>query len=296
MKTCYGINAVFSRSDFPSFIMSDMFPDLSTLSDVPAPFSTFRRDRTPYALQWNLAVQHRLARNTAMEVAYQGAGSHKLWKRFNQNQASPDPTGKIPIQERVPFPIFQAGLLTSGRDANAIYNALSVKLERAITAGLYYQAVYTFGRNIDNNSGEFEANQTRYRWNKRADRGLSRYNQSHRFVSNFGYELPIGPGKPFLAGGAAPVRKLLQGWQVQGIVTVSSGFPMTPGANSVHNTGSFIPQFADRIKDGNLPHGGRTPERWFDTTAVTFPISVDFASRPRDFSYIGRKSGPRLVE
>jgi len=30
--------------------------------------------------------------------------------------------------------------------------------------------------------------------------------------------------------------------------------------------------------------------------AVTFPISVDFASRPRDFSYIGRKSGPRLVE
>jgi hypothetical protein len=32
------------------------------------------------------------------------------------------------------------------------------------------------------------------------------------------------------------------------------------------------------------------------SAAVTFPISVDFASRPRDFSYIGRKSGPRLVE
>jgi hypothetical protein len=31
-------------------------------------------------------------------------------------------------------------------------------------------------------------------------------------------------------------------------------------------------------------------------TAVTFPISVDFASCPRDFSYIGRRSGPRLVE
>jgi hypothetical protein len=32
------------------------------------------------------------------------------------------------------------------------------------------------------------------------------------------------------------------------------------------------------------------------SATVTFPISVDFASRPRDFSYIGRKSGPRLVE
>jgi hypothetical protein len=267
----YGINAVFSRSDFPSFTMSDMFPDLSSLKDLPAPFSTFRRDRTPYALQWNAAVQRRLTRSTALEAAYQGAGSHKLWKRFNQNQAIPDPTGRIPIQDRVPFPIFQAGLLTSGRDANGIYNALSVKLERATAAGLYYQAVYTFGRNIDNNSGEFEANQTRYRWNKRADRGLSRYNQSHRFVGNFGYELPIGPGKPLLHTGRAPLQKLLQGWQIQGIVTVSSGFPMTPVANSVHNTGSFVPQFADRIRDGNLPHGERTPGRWFDTTAFARP-------------------------
>jgi hypothetical protein len=39
--------------------------------------------------------------------------------------------------------------------------------------------------------------------------------------------------------------------------------------------------------------GGGTQPAW---RAVTFPISVDFASRPRDFSYIGRKSGPRLVE
>src|SRR5262249_2787592 len=207
-----------SRSDFPSFTMSDMFPGVNTFTDVPAPFSTFRRDRTPYVLQWNFNVQRRIARNTSIEIAYQGAGSHKLWKRFNNNQATPDPTGRIPIQERVPYPAFQAGLLTSGRDANSTYNALAVKIERSFSAGLNYQAVYTFSRNIDNNSGEFEANQTRFRWNKRADRGLSRYHQKNRFVSNVGYELPFGPRRRYLSAGPAALRKLLESWQIMGIV------------------------------------------------------------------------------
>ena len=41
----------------------------------------------------------------------------------------------------------------------------------------------------------------RFRWDKRANRGLSRYHQKHRFASSFGYELPVGPGKKWLAGG-----------------------------------------------------------------------------------------------
>jgi len=278
----YMNNSVFSRADFPSFTMSDMFPDVNTLTDIPAPFSVFRRDRTPYSLQWNFNIQRQLGRNTALEIAYQGAGSHKLWKRFNNNQATPDLTGRIPIQDRVPYPIFQAGLLTSGRDANASYNALAIKIERSFSAGLNYQAVYTFSRNIDNNSGEFEANQTRFRWNKRADRGLSRYNQKHRFVSNFGYELPFGPRRRFWNSGPVAAQKLLEGWQVMGIVTLSTGFPITPTAAAVHNTGSFIPQFADRIANGNLPGDQRTPTRWFDTTAFAPPAVGTLGSSGRN--------------
>jgi len=73
----YGINAIFSRSDFPTYTMSDMFPDVNSLTDIPAPFSVFRQDRTPYSFQWNFNIQRRLGRSTAVEIAYQGAGSHK---------------------------------------------------------------------------------------------------------------------------------------------------------------------------------------------------------------------------
>ncbi len=231
--------------------MSDMFPDVRSLTSLPAAFSVFRRDRIPYTMQWNFSIQHKLSETMLLELVDQGSGSRKLRQWFNQNQATPDPTGRIPIEQRVRFPKFQAGLLTSGRDANATYNAFTARLEQSYRAGLNFQSVYTFSRNIDTNSGEFEANRMRYRWDKRANRGLSRYHQKHRFASSFGYELPVRPGKKWLAGGGLS-GKLLQGRQVQGILSLATGFPFTPTANIVHGTGSFVPQFADRIGDGNL--------------------------------------------
>jgi hypothetical protein len=278
----YGINTLISRTDIPSFTMSDMFPDVRTLTSLPAPFSVFRRDRTPYTMQWNFNIQQRLTEGMVLELAYQGSGSRKLWQRFNQNQATPDPTGRIPIEQRVPFPHFQAGLLTSGRDANAAYNAFTARLEQSTRAGVNFQAVYTFSRNIDTNSGEFEANQMRFRWNKRANRGLSRYHQAHRFASNFGYELPIGRGKRWLGSSSGFAGKLLEGWQVQGILSLATGFPFTPVANVVHGTGSFVPQFADRIADGNLSGDERTVDRWFDTTAFRRPAVGTFGSSGRN--------------
>jgi hypothetical protein len=100
-------------------------------------------------------------------------------------------------------------------------------------------------------------------------------------AGNFGYELPIGPGKRGLAGNGV-AGKLLEGWQVQGIVSLATGFPFTPVANVVHGTGSFVPQFADRIEDGNLPGDQRTVERWFDTTAFRRPAVGTFGSSGRN--------------
>ena len=42
-------------------------------------------------------------------------------------------------------------------------------------------------------------------------------------------------------------------------------------ANPVHNTGSFVPQLANRIGDGRLPREERDTERWFDAGAFTQP-------------------------
>ncbi|HEY9430213.1 MAG TPA: TonB-dependent receptor [Blastocatellia bacterium] len=252
----------------PDIFMDNLFPSLNQIARFPAPFSVDPNNRTPYALEYNLNIQRQLGKNWVLEIGYSGSNSHKLWKRFNQNQAEFDRTGTIPLQNRLPFPQFDAGILTSANDANGHYNGGFVKMEKRYSNGLFLLSSYTFSKSIDNNSGEIEANDTRDRHNKRLDRGRSRFDQRHRFGASFGYELPFGPGKRFLdVKGVAGF--LTGGWNIQGILSLASGFPFSVTAANVHNTGSFIPQYANRVGDGKLENP--TPTRWFDLSAFTQP-------------------------
>jgi hypothetical protein len=265
----YGIFTLVGDARTPDVLVDNLFPSLDEIRRFPAPFSVMRDNRTPYAIEYNFNIQRQLSGTWLVEVGYSGSNFHKLWKRFNQNQATFDPTGRIPIIERIPFRAFDPGILTSANDANGHYNGGSIRVEKSYSSGLYLLANYTIAKVIDNNSGEIEANQTRDARNKRLDRGRGRSDQRHRFVTSFGYELPFGQGKPYLASAAGPARFLVSGWKLQGIVTFLSGFPFHPTAALVHNTGSFVPQIADRIGQGKLQNP--TPNLWFDVNAFRVP-------------------------
>ncbi|HKX29231.1 MAG TPA: TonB-dependent receptor, partial [Blastocatellia bacterium] len=248
----------------PSIFMDNLFPGLNEITQFPAPFSVDPNNRTPYSLEYNLNIQRRLGKNWLLEVGYSGSNSHKLWKRYNQNQAAFIPGNSNPIGNR-PYPRFDAGILTSANDANGNYNGAFVKVEKSYSNGLFLLSNYTFSKAIDNNSGEVEANDTRDRTNKRLDRGRSRFDQRHRFVSSTGYELPFGKGKRFLGGARGVGGFLTSGWTVQGVLSLLSGPPFSVTAASKHNSGSFVPQYANRLGNGRLDNP--TPTRWFDVTA-----------------------------
>ena len=65
-------------------------------------------------------------------------------------------------------------------------------------------------------------------------------------------------------------------------MSLATGFPFTPTANTVHGTGSFVPQFADRIADGNLASDQRSVDRWFDTSAFRRPAVGTFGTSGRN--------------
>ncbi len=58
-----------------------------------------------------------------------------------------------------------------------------------------------------------------------AERGLSSFDQRHRFAGDFTYELPFGANKRWLTSGAAAA--VLGNWQLNGNVTLASGTPFT---------------------------------------------------------------------
>jgi hypothetical protein len=63
----------------------------------------------------------------------------------------------------------------------------------------------------------------------RAERGLSQFHVGQRFVSSALYELPFGDGKPYLSGSSV-LGKILGGWQLGGIITLSEGAPTNVGS------------------------------------------------------------------
>ena len=58
-----------------------------------------------------------------------------------------------------------------------------------------------------------------------AEYGLSAFDQTHAIKLNYSYELPFGPGKPFLKQGV--LSKIVGGWRVAGVHSYASGFPLS---------------------------------------------------------------------
>ncbi len=56
---------------------------------------------------------------------------------------------------------------------------------------------------------------------------MSAFDQTHVIKLNYSYELPFGPGKPFLTTGA--LSKIVGGWRISGVHSYASGYPRSVG-------------------------------------------------------------------
>ena len=167
-------------------------------------------------------------------------------------------------------------LLTEGNNS---YNALQVELTKRFTQGLEFRANYTWSKNLDDGSGvasSQQQNSTQFvliSRNPLRDYGRSALDYRHQVGTNFSYELPFGSGKRFGSGLSGVADKLVSGWQVNGILTLLSGFAFTPqvGTNQSGdgNKGNpDRPNFNPNFHGTLLP---RTVTKWYDPNAYSLP-------------------------
>jgi hypothetical protein len=255
-----------------SFVTETLMPDLDQLPAIPSPFTLYPGNRVPYTQEWTLSVQQDLGHGTVFELGYTGSVTHKLWKRFDQNEDEFAIVGGAPALR--PYPNFLHGMLTSKNEGGSDFEGLFAKLERRTHNGLFYLINYQWSKNLDNNSGEADANDTSYSTHFSFDRSYSNYDTSSRAVASGGYELPFGQGRQFLNKGGI-VNVIAGGWQVQPIVQLRTGFPFSVTAGSGSCTcGTYVPQrpnLAPGRSTGKL--NNRTPTHWFDPTAYVVPTS-----------------------
>jgi hypothetical protein len=224
--------------DVPSVDQFPTFIEGAALSGV-----FFDRNlRTPYFHQYNLSTQYTIGKDLLLETAYVGERGVNLPRLIALNQArlaSPQHpivnqvTGAIittntpqNAQLRAPFQgVSTVNFSQSQGTAQSTYNSLQVSLTRRLSKGLQFLASYTFAKAIDNASGRDEFDFSTIlgdQLNNRANRGVSDFDRSHRFVVSYLWHLP----EPGFARKSTATRLLLSNWQLAGVVVLMSGQPI----------------------------------------------------------------------
>jgi len=277
----------------------------------------------PYYQQWSFSIQRELPANSVAEVAYIGTrGVHlgfglnvnlnlldrsylSLGTKLNDMVPNPfygvitDPLSTLsqPTTTRMqllrPYPQFTG---FSGYPAppiaDSIYHAAQFKFTKRYSRSLAVSAHYTFSKMIDDNavsSGNMQwlGGATRPQSPDRLwlERSVSIYDVTHRLVTDFAYELPVGRGRALGASWARWADFLLGGWQLNGILTFQSGTPLVPALSS-----GVLPDATQRpnlLSDPGL--SGPVSERlnrYVDPNAFSRPAAYTLGTAPRTISSV----------
>ncbi len=257
--------------------------------------------KTPTVEEWSLRIERQLTSNMAVRVGYVGSFGYHGFVSVDPNSIPaqicaasagcvsggtpgttkglvPDGAQYIPIATR-PNPNLSAAFFWYS-EGNSSYNALQVDVTRRLTHRLEFRGNFTWSKNLDVNSaltGAQASNQAQMvmnRFDLRRDWGPSALNVKAQSSVSGRYELPWG-------------------FQVNGILTLLSGFPFTPqvgsnrsGDGDTRNPDrpSLNPAFTGAVVTGN-------PNQWYNPNAFVLPTAGTWGNLGR-----GTYDGPGLAD
>ena len=248
-------------------------------------------DKTPSVYNYSLSVQHEIGFNTIVDVAYVGnVGRHLIQvrnlntlpygARFLPQNADPTVPGR-PLPDNFFRPIKGVGDVTYVENSGlSNYHALQASTNRRFTKGLQFGVAYTWSKSMDYASTD-RGGLPMFRDYGTWVYGKSTFDQTHALVFNYVWDLPnLGQRT-----GNAVLGQILDHWQVSGVTTFASGFPLGINYTTTDNadiTGGGDGARVNVIAKAQLPHGERTFDRWFNTAAFARPGRGDFGNAPKD--------------
>jgi hypothetical protein len=188
-----------------------------------------RRDL--YVETWGFSLDRELPNNFLASAQYLGSHGVKLFSRGGVNFCitKPDVNGNCTRVLDQYYPSGDPyGSVDYKSDIGASsYHALLLTLERRFTSGLSFQARYTWSHSINDGSvGGGESNGPENVNCLSCDFGPSVFDVRHNFTANAVYELPFGPGKPYMNEGGV-LGKIVGGWALSGVGLYHTGHPLT---------------------------------------------------------------------
>ncbi|MBV6432671.1 MAG: hypothetical protein IANPNBLG_02813 [Bryobacteraceae bacterium] len=257
--------------------------------------------RPGYMQQWNFDLQREVGHGLVVDAAYAGSKGTRLPHGIGLNQLPNNFLAlRTALNDPVPNPFF--GLVTAGSMSgrtitrqqtllpypqftgisnplapvgNSTYHALQLKVTQRFSTSGFVTAAYTLGKSITDtesftawlepgrqNAGYYD------QYNRRLDKSLANFDSTHRLVVSYNYELPFGRGKALLADARGIGGVLVSGWQINGITTLQSGYPVSVGRPNV-------------VGDPNQRSAADPLYGWFNTAAFAPVPAFTWGNAPR---------------
>jgi len=258
--------------------------------------------RLGYVQIRNLDIQHQIRPTLLLNIDYTGTKGTDL-----DILEAPNRTATRILISGVDAFTYESSV------ADSEANAGSVRLRKRLSKGFSLGGIYTFSKSLDDASSigagatsaastaglgaggtgaagggastsGGSANVAQNPLDLAAERGLSSFNQTHKFTADYLLELPFGPDKRWLSGNT-PWRAVIGDWQWSGDWTIASGLPFTPrllgdidDVNGGTN-GTLRPDLVSG-QSVSLPHHSVT--EWFNTAAFIAPPAGSYGNARRN--------------
>lgn len=241
--------------------------------EIPLPATVEMRTPDPSNIDrgrihsWNLSYERKLPFDILGTVAYVGTRTDGGYADLELNWSPPGGgnTGRQLFA--------QGGRTASTRSWGAYtrnrYHSLQTSWSRPFAKGLMLRGAYTWSKAMNmadedgwvallyNSPSQFERNYA-----------LAGFDRTHNLQTGWAYELPFGRGADSL------MSTLARGWQVNGLISIVSGRPLTVTADATAVDSRGDQQTADQIGEQSRTDGfeGRRGEKYYDPTAWA-PVS-----------------------
>ena len=235
-----------------------------------------------YVQIWNLDIQHEFHGNVVLNIGYNGAKGTRL-----------DSERALLVTGNQPF-IYESS------EGDSTLHAASVRVRRRMSRDFGFGVQYIFSKSLDDASsiGGGGVVVAQNPFDLPADRGLSSFNQTHKFTGNWIYDFPFGENHRFAQKGA--LAHILSNWQWSGDFTVASGLYFTPsilGGSVDIARGVSGSQRANVVPGQSISLPNPSALEWFNTAAFCVPGATCANPTGSTFGDAGRNTieGPGSI-
>jgi hypothetical protein len=289
-------NAIYTSDALPSTTLDEGFTPIGSTTN-PYEGAGLRvwdpNVRPAVSEQWNFTVQHQFSNTVTLQAGYVGQKNTHLMVPMPYQQLELLPNGttqESPYLSGNPTLKNEISQISgTASNGNQEYNALQAVLQKRISDGLQFNVAYTYSKCMTDSSGYYgswgaQATPTSPYWqnlfNQKAEWGPCYYDATQILTAYASYDIPFGRSRKYGKDMNKVVNAIVGDWQINGILSLHTGFPLTISANDASGTNSRGARAdcdspVQYTNYQNSPSGGY---QWFSPDGFSQPVAGTFGS------------------